>query len=272
MITARGSSVSDGFGPAVQVAVNDRGVAVVTWTRVISQRPAHPKLLVLPVITYAVMTATRSHDRHWGRPQQVGTAVEQRQLPGADVWAPTNQLITVDDRDGAAIVWNSQHGNTQRLLDAVKPPGSARWRAPGLLSASNGYDPTIASDRAGNQTVAWLNTHSRIEISTRTPDGNWKRPHLLAHSPPSQSVWLSVNPSGEAIIARAFIRHPGGSELVSFRHGPCTPWQRPARLGTGWFPAGALDSRGDATVVWPRLITAHRSGYNVIDATSHTFH
>lgn len=142
---------------------------------------------------------------------------------------------------------------------------------PSVLSANSGYGPTVATDATGDQTVAWTDAHYRTVVRTREAHGVWGAPAVLA-APRSQTVWLSVSRSGDAIIARAATGHPGGHELVAFRRGPHGAWGHPVAVGRGWFPAGALDARGAATIVWPTLITAHHSGFNVVDAASRDFH
>lgn len=267
VLTVSGGSGSADEGPSLQLAVNDSGEALAVWQQLFEQSQRHPLSSAHPFVSFGVMAASRDRDGDWHAAERIGTVNVRTYRYSAPPPPPTH--VVLNNRGGAAVLWNTQLGRSERLMSALRP-ADADWHAASVLTARTARRPVVASDSRGDQTAAWVDVRGRIFVSERAAANGWSPSRPLPAANGARAVWLSVNRGGDAIIGFAAGRYAGSSELlVSFRRGPFGVWRKPVEVGTGELPVGTLDTRRVATLVWVRVIAANYS--SVIRAATHAF-
>jgi hypothetical protein len=223
------------------VAIDAAGEAIVAWDHEAAEHEI-------------VEAASRPPGGSFSAGQEVNPPL----AAGEDAVSPD---LAVDAAGDLTVVWVLATASTD-VVEASDLSGGL-FSAPVALSEAGekSFLPEIATSPGGVTTVIW----QRAEESNGVIQGRTRSGPGAGFSPPEDvstagagAVFgprLAINESGEAIVAwsgsggleevvRASIRKPGGG------FGPATEI---SASGPGaMLPAAALDSAGDATVLWPR--------------------
>jgi hypothetical protein len=175
-----------------------------------------------------------------------------------DVWDPQ---VIVDADGNATVVWNQSDGI---IRSSTKSYGGTWQATPDGLSQSGyrAYDPHIAVDVSGNITVVWSlfnEGSSVIQASTKPYGGTWQTtPDTLSQS--GQQAYdprIAVDSSGNATVVWRLI--DGTDAIIKASAKPYGgTWQTtPDTLSQSgqqaYDPRIAVDSSGNATVIWGRF-------------------
>jgi hypothetical protein len=146
------------------------------------------------------------------------------------------------------------------VQSAIRPLGGV-WQAPVDLSVAGGdaVIPQVALDAGGDATAVWIRSNGTnyiVQAAIRPAGGAWQAPvDLSVPGQEAREPGIAVNAQGDATavwrrsngtnyIVQAAIRPAGGA------------WQAPVDLSVigqnALGPRVAVDSQGDATVVWQR--------------------
>jgi hypothetical protein len=181
-------------------------------------------------------------------------------LTHADTWGPIHrfepdpvgQSLVVGSRDVATVVWGSQK-SWPEPVKAARRTAAGRWLGPVTLGV--GYDPVVATDAAGNLTVAWCRDRKGFTTgvwAARKPVGRpWSRPVHL-----SQDKVAPAYPDGGSVYGATNLdvaMGHGGAALVTWEWGN---WERgvPFRIQAAyrqaqgrWGRMQGLTPHGEAT-------------------------
>ena len=154
------------------------------------------------------------------------------------------------------------------LTLAAGASATPAWVTPAATLSATGANTAnvrLGLDAAGDTVAIWDRANGGSEIlqaSTRlASSGSWQTPVNLSeagHSAASPS--LAVDSSGDAVAV--WRRSNGSNEIVqaAVREGASGSWQAPVNLSAAgqnaYYPTAAIDSAGDAVVVWQRYTGA----------------
>lgn len=216
----------DAWGPRVAVDPNGRATAV--WSR-----------------QGRVQARTWAADGSWSPPTTVSDA-------GTDALDPQ----VAAGPPGTIAVWRGWDG-TRHRVQASTLSAKGDWSAPVTLSGASGdaWDPQVAVGVKGRPVVTWRQADgddSRIQASSREPNGSWSSPVSLSGA----DAWdphVAVGTDGAAIVVWS------GSDGTNSRIQTSTrsatgPWSSPVTLSDAGDdarePRVAAAAPGEATVVW----------------------
>jgi hypothetical protein len=247
-------------GADPKIAVNSRGDVLVTWQRQIGEKPHRHSVAT---IHSEQMVAYRPAEGSWQAPASIGELSEGEAMPGGNFWSPSTPSLALDDRGAATVMWQSNHGDGQVLEVAHRSASAAGWK-PAITLTTSPVAPVIGTDANGGLTVAWADQRGRIFYSESADGTHWSPPATVRGGAGAFITWLSVGARGNAILAW---NGAHSRVLASSRSQPGRGWTRPVTIGRGFFPQAALDSAGNAVLVWPRLLGASRFGAVIDTAT-----
>lgn len=178
------------IGYCPELAVNAAGEAIAAW-RTVENDPGEP-------VATRLWTARRTAGGAWSTP-----------APLEDEGVTVN--VAIDGDGDATAIWQSAATEPRRLRAAWQPAGSA-WSEPVTLDNdasfgrydTDGYQPQLDIDAAGNVTALWSHARSIIRTATMSPEGSWSEPMELGTS--GDIPALAVNASGAA--AAVWVRSP----------------------------------------------------------------
>ena len=268
-----------------QLAVDPNGNVMAVWSQ--GGVPA-PSPLVEPFPTLQSTNAGIWANRYpaggsWGTPVYVGFG------PAFPPFGfPHEPQLAVDLNGNATVVWTFQydagigHGPPYDGLICARRLGDGEPVAVLYDGQFVGVDsvggPRVAADPAGNVTAVWwgrlfppLGTDPTIGVLARRDpvDGSWEdvmRLDALDFSvPESGTPQLAIDPNGNAAVVWGQRSEIGGYVRVWSNHDPTDgPWGTPVYVGGGTEgnasePQLAVDSEGNATVVWAQDDGAQRN-------------
>ncbi len=203
--------------------------------------------------------AERQAGAGWGAPVVIG-APDEPGLLGSEIWSPATQQVTLDARDDATVVWNSE--KTGRAQYALRFGVNAGWQAARPLASES--LPELAVDASGIVTAVWTGGSTAagpVVVATRGARARgWSAPRVIPGSGRAWLPWLSVNDSGRTVVVWNDL---GGSERVVTRTGSRGAWTAPVSIGRGGFPQAAVDRHGDAAVIWQRVLSRPTDGWQI---------
>jgi hypothetical protein len=247
-------------GPDPKIAVNSRGDVLVTWQRQIGEKRRRH---AVATIHSAQMAAYRPAGRSWQPPASIGELSEPEAMPGGNVWAPSTPSLALDRRGAATVMWQSEDGDGEVLEVAHRSASAASWKRAITLTTSP-VAPVIGTDANGGLTAVWADQRGRIFYSESADGTHWSQPATVPGAAGAFITWLSVGAHGNAILTW---NGAHSRVLASTRSRPGRGWTGPVTIGRGYVPQAALDSAGNAAVVWPRLLGASRFGAVIDTAT-----
>lgn len=232
------SSPGVGWPLGAQVAVDAEGTATAIWFRPV----AFGDLRVESAV----------------RPASAG-----QWQPSVEIGRGVNPDLAVRFDGSAVAVWSAWPGDYV-IQAAVRPAGGA-WLAPMTLSGPASVfiaHPKLAVDGPGNATALWprVQDPGMVLQTTRLPFGSpaWEPLATLAtgrlygYNAGISGPQLGVNAAGAAVSAWA---QWDGDQWVRAAYRPAgSGWQAPQHLSQRGEvePAVAIDSAGNALVVWRR--------------------
>lgn len=186
-----------------------------------------------------------------------------RRVSAVDGVTKRAPAVTVDTLGRVHVVWLEARGGTTRVVHAMWAPTGGAWSVPRRVSlgADRAYraSPAVASDRAGNVHVLWVDSGAGgPDILHRRRDvrGGWSPPVLVNTTPrgDQHDVAVTDTPSGELVAVWQDSRD-GGSHVYAARLPQFGDvWWPDARLSADGFlhraPAIASDAVGRVTAVW----------------------
>jgi hypothetical protein len=239
------SAGQNAFGP--QVAVDDAGDAVFTWSR-------------SDGLNSRVQARARS---------AAGTlsAVQNLSDPGGNAHAPQ---VAVDADGDAVFTWSRDEGATPQLAQARARSAAGALSAVQNLSDS-GSDatapfPQVAVDADGDAVFTWERVDGanlRIQTRARSAAGALSAVQNLGQSAFIDVHRVGVDADGDAVFT--WVRRDGTTDCGGFG---CLRAQAQARSAAGalsgvqnlskggrdaFFPQVAVDDDGDAVLTWARL-------------------
>jgi len=168
--------------------------------------------------------------------------------------------VAVDLTGDAIAVWTEGGTSTSAVL--ANRYANSVWGVPEIIGT--GIYPKIAGDAAGDAVAAWTDVldGTKSLLSSRfTPGVGWSTAVAIGEYaqiiPYEEGPSVAMSASGEAIIAwdqRVGEGEAAYQAVVSYSSAD-TPWSIPLMVGTPVeyvpsFPAVAIDSIGNAVVVW----------------------
>ena len=234
-----------------ELAVSASSAAAVTWISLL-----HGALLS-PSHTDTVYAAVRTAGGMWARPVRLGVDVEFREQVDAS-FAQPNPQVAIDAQGDAIVAWQAKaHGTV--VTDAARFVAGRGWQKPAPVANTLALTPHVGLDARGDATVVWQGPNDSVVTASKAPGARrWSRPTILAREGPYRPYpEVSVNGSGDAVATWSF-----ANAEAAVRRSPNGKWRRAVTLGAGGVSQVALDARGDAVVVWWKVV---RRGY-VIEA------
>jgi len=218
-----------------QVAMGDRGTAVVVWRR---WDGTH----------YRVQASSRGENGKWSVPVNLSKA-------GEDAWDPQ---VAMGLHGMAVVAWRRSDG-TSHQVQATTRVAYGPWSSPVMLSTLGGdaWDPRVAVGSDSTATVVWSRSdgsNERMQATTRAPNGSWSPAVTLsAAGADALNPQVVVGPDGAATAV--WRSRDGGSDRIQTSSRPAKgDWSIPATLSTVsgdvYVPQLAVDPEGTVTAVW----------------------
>jgi hypothetical protein len=235
---ALSSAQADAESP--RIAVNPRGDAIAVWVSVDGSG-------------WTVMAAWRRAGGSWAPPVALDT-------PQVGAAAPD---VVLDGVGRAVVAWASTSGPGWRVRVTARGSDGTWAKATDISGpdATGSIAPKLALEKTGAVTAVWsrdLGTGVVIETATRpAATGVWSSiTQLFSPGPDALAPVLAVDQRGDGVIVWTSSAPAGLSVSVSVRL-PGKAWKAPVVLDTAKTgavaPKVALDSRGDALLVWTRV-------------------
>lgn len=201
-----------------------------------------------PAMTTLAVAAPANAAPQWLTPQTVSQ-------PGQDA---SQQQVAFDQNGDATAAWQSTGGPNPVIEASARPAGGA-FSAPQTLSDTSAYSmsPDVAGDAQGDAVAVWLHsdgTNMRVQAAYRPAGGSFGAPQTLsAVGYEAREPRVAMNESGDAVIVWSLAS--GLTEkLQASSAAPGGAFGEPADLTpfttVASVPRVALDSHGDAIVVW----------------------
>ncbi len=230
--------------------------------------------LLLPLLAACAVGAPGAHAAPaWLEVHTIGDATLQTQTPAIAV-GPDGTTITAHRGDPYA---------TSPVLVSVHEPGGT-WTAPiDVTDGAPGYDPALAVDTDGTQTIAWIGqgAGSGIYTRTRTRGGSWGPTQRLSGvgEKGCASLRLATGQAGDVTAVwthREFGADAATIEVVGAARRGGT-WTSPMAIEVPANDARDLDlvcgAAGSCTAAWTQLVgprTQIRSSTLAAGATAWT--
>ncbi len=220
-----------------KIAVDSYGNATAVWT-------------LYGITTVRVQVSTKLFRGIWTDPYTL-----------SDIdYEATSADVAVDSDGYATAVWSGSDG-TNSLIQASTKLFEGTWTPRELLSedGQNAHGPNVVVDADGNATVVWSRsdgTNSRIQASTKSLEGIWTPPDTLSEDgQDAYSPNVAVDSSGIATVV--WSQSDGTNSRIRASTKPFEGiWTPPDTLSedgqNAYGPYVAVDSSGNATVVWSR--------------------
>jgi PKD domain len=202
------------------------------------------------------------------------TVVQASEMPAGGSWQTPLDLsetskssyapsVAIDPEGDAVAAWEHEAGGLGIIQASSRPPGGA-WQTPVSLSqgGESAFDAQAALDAQGDAVVAWTRDDGSsfvIQASSMPAGGGWGAPANLSESGRNAfNPSLAIDARGDAVAA--WNREELGGEVTQAAVRPLAggSWQTAVAVSeTNSFtmgernPAAAIDSQGDAVVVWP---------------------
>ncbi len=218
-----------------QVAMGDRGTAVVVWRR---WDGAH----------YRVQASSRGENGKWSAPINLSKA-------GEDAWDPK---VAMGPHGMAVVAWRRTDGTTHQVQTSTRV-AYGPWSSPVTLSTVGGdaWDPRVAVGSDSTAIVVWSRSdgsNERVQATTRAPNGSWSSPVTLSVAgADGLNPQVVVGPDGAATaVWRSW--DGGSSRIQTSLRTAKGAWSSPATLSTVsgdvYDPQLAVNSDGMVTAVW----------------------
>jgi hypothetical protein len=177
-------------------------------------------------------------------------------------------VLGVDGRGDQTVAWTEQrgtgYGQSFSVITASRRAGERHWSRPSRISdaSEDPVEPALAVNASGAAVVAWIEVVPKpsgfvsvIEARTRTAASRrWGRTVRVARDRGSlEGLQVGIDAHGEvtAVWSGSPVMSATGTTVTGRWHGA----RRVGQLGVGVLPAQlAVNSRGDAVVVWQRGI------------------
>lgn len=235
------AGVSDAAAP--QVAMDDRGNAVVVWRQ-------------FDGLCTSIWTNRFQVGEGWGRVSMIGT---DRSATAFD------PQVVMNPAGDAIVLWTQAAGRGQSVILASHYRPSLGWRPPLSVSAPGDQMallPQISIDESGNAVAVWDECggrRSRVMASHYLLGAGWARPIPIDAG--------TLSDMGNAFGGRVAMNDEGGAVAVWQRQigSQCTVRSSVLRMGEGWSlardlatdvhgtafdPQLAIDPRGGAVALW----------------------
>jgi hypothetical protein len=170
--------------------------------------------------------------------------------------------LAIDDDGNLLFIWRKASGLQSQVWSNGWDASAGEFTDPERLDASgNGTAPAIASDPQGNGTAVWIQVPiggSPVEVvaSRYTPDDGWGAVETLAMGDIRFQPRVAMDSQGNAVIV--YVQKVEYEDLSdawahTYSAGAWSPAVRLGiddRTGAAFQPSVAMDSRGNAVVVW----------------------
>jgi PKD domain len=179
--------------------------------------------------------------------------------PSVKAFSPT---VAMDEQGDATVAWQSYYNPAHVVEVAWRPAGGVFSTLAKPLGGEESEDPVVAMDSRGDATVAWVlfnGVFGIVEAASRPAGGTFGKPvELSAYEMNAKELAIAMDPQDDTAIAWILNKSLPKSEppylvQIATRYagaGFGAPTE--FHLDHDYFPAVAMDSRGDATVVWGR--------------------
>jgi hypothetical protein len=177
-------------------------------------------------------------------------------LSAGGVYAVSADLAANSHGDAIA-VW-SRISNGDLITQAAMRPAGGAWQQAADISSPGAQDAQVAIDEQGNVIVVWARhqIHMVVESRSLPAGGVWQSSVTL--SPPdrdSGSPAVALDPQGDAVVAwqtqgSAGMTTQGATRATGAAWKPAQDLSLPST--SAGVPNVAIDTHGDALVVWER--------------------
>jgi hypothetical protein len=234
-VPPRNLSTPGQFSNAPQVAIDERGDAVVVWATNGSK----------------VLAVTRPAGGSFSTPVEVSGA-----------GAFDKPQVAIGAAGDIAVVWQRANGYDGPIQAAVRPAGGS-FSTPVELAPSgqSGFDPQVAVDQAGNALVVWRSTGTAqsVQAALRPAGGTFSAALTLATAPQIRSgPQVAVDAAGEAAVVWSRQDDPPGATVQAAVRpaggffSTAVVLSGPPSGGSALDPQVAIDRAGNTYAVWQR--------------------
>lgn len=239
-----------------KVAVDPDGNAVAVW----AARP--PETWGNENVFKALWSASRSPGGAWGEPEEISVASGVSEFD-----------VVIDANGTATAIWHSfKEGEDDppgSFVRAASRPLNGVWSDPDEISVSNGGNPQVAVNPAGDLTAVWTGAdpdtgYPVVRSKSRPAGGPWSvtATDLSSDAGRATGVQVAVDPDGNAIAAWSYAEEDISGDdddiavQTAYRSEASGTWSGPTLL---WddaadedFPevALAVDPQGNAGAIW----------------------
>ncbi len=234
-----------GFAETPRVAIDRNGNMMATWSQSNGTN------------THVLASRYNTTTLAWGTPVQLDA--------GNVAFDAEEPKIAIDPAGNAMVIWRERDAGTINNLWARRYNALLQaWAAtPTRIENDVGIvaDAQIAMDAAGNATVVWTRDGGKMMASKFSSTGAaWGTATLVATtSTPATQPDVAIDSAGNAI---AVWQMAGPTNLIyaSRRAASASAWSLPVLIdtsttGNSSLPRIAMDSAGNAMVVWQKEVT-----------------
>jgi hypothetical protein len=176
-----------------------------------------------------------------------------------DIRSANAPQVVVDASGNALAVWQQNDGSRVNILSSRY--ANSAWSTPVSVDATdnNANTPRLAMDGNGNAIVIWLQADNPVSnlYANRYSNGSWGTPVPLEPSinPTPRDITVAASENGDAMVVWSQAETHGGTESIyASRFSPASGWSAAIPIeshgGSAYFPGVAMDSSGNAFVVW----------------------
>ena len=192
----------------------------------------------------------------WGTPQLISAT-------DANAYSPN---IAMNNAGTAMAVWQQDDNGIYNAYARYFVP-TVGWETAQLIESgsSNAYSIQLDIDDSGSVVAAWRQPD--IYFNRFTPDSGWSSEEMIAQGF-VDGPFIATNSKGQTILTwnqRDYPSPTPGDALVYARKfDPMTGWETAKNLmsesGNANPPKAAIDSEGNATVIWSQSVASNTSG------------
>lgn len=150
-------------------------------------------------------------------------------------------------------------GSNSRIGLVVRTPGTSFSAVRDISDpGTNASSPSLAVDRQGNATVAWLGPTGVVQVRFRPVGGDWGAIQNLSAPNTNSIAAIATGDNGAAVVAWAHSLGGGNSQAeASVRPAGAAAFgsELPVSVSTGGLCQGphvAMDAAGDVVALWTR--------------------
>lgn len=199
--------------------------------------------------------------------------VKASSLPFGGSWSAATSIsgsgsslpsLGIDGSGNVTALWLQNGAVTSATL-----PSGGSWSAATTVSSTTAATPQLSVDNAGNAVAIWTRS-GFIESATKLAGGSWSSVHVLSSNGADDAPQVSIGANGTVVaVWHQFISASSSHGIFSATAQVSGSWQTAvsvipvAAAFTHHYPQVAVDTNGNAVLVWFRYTTSGTQFNNV---------